>query len=120
AAIGAAHGEAQTPVDTDWREIAWLYAELIKLTPSPVVKLNHAVAVAMGEGLSRGLAMIDELGASCELDGYYLFHAARADILRRLGRDTEAAEAYRRAVSLTTNQVEQNYLNRRLREATQG
>jgi RNA polymerase sigma-70 factor (ECF subfamily) len=118
AAIAAVHGEAQTAAETDWREIAWLYGELMRFTPSPVVKLNHAVAVAMGEGLSRGLAMIDELGALGELDGYYLFHAARADILRRLGRDNEAAEAYRRAVALTTNQVEQNYLNRRLREVT--
>jgi RNA polymerase sigma-70 factor, ECF subfamily len=116
AAIAAVHGEAQTPADTDWRQIASLYSELVRLSPTPVVALNHAVAVAMSEGLPRGLAMIDDLGASGELDGYYLFHAARADILRRLGRRHDAADAYQRALALATNQVERNYLTRRLRE----
>jgi RNA polymerase sigma-70 factor, ECF subfamily len=116
AAIAAVHGEAQTPADTDWRQIASLYSELMRLSPTPVVALNHAVAVAMSEGLPRGLAMIDDLGASGELDGYYLFHAARADILRRLGRRHDAADAYQRALALATNQVERNYLTRRLRE----
>jgi RNA polymerase sigma-70 factor (ECF subfamily) len=116
AAIAAVHGEAQTPADTDWRQIASLYSELMRLSPTPVVALNHAVAVAMSEGLPRGLAMIDDLGASGELDGYYLFHAARADILRRLGRRHDAADAYQRALALATNQVERDYLTGRLRE----
>ncbi|HWW50324.1 MAG TPA: RNA polymerase sigma factor [Verrucomicrobiae bacterium] len=114
AAIAAVHGEAETPEKTDWREIAALYGVLERLSPGPVIALNRAVAVAMGEGLSRGLAMIDELGSSGDLGAYYLFHAARADILRRLARSREAAEAYRRALSLTANQVEQDYLRRRL------
>ena len=119
AAIAAVHGEAQTPADTDWRQIASLYSELVRLSPTPVVALNHAVAAAMSEGFPRGLAMIDDLGASGELDGYYLFHAARADILRRLGRRHEAADAYQRALALATNQVERSYLTRRLREVNQ-
>jgi RNA polymerase sigma-70 factor, ECF subfamily len=114
AAIAAVHGEAETPEKTDWREIAALYGVLERLSPGPVIALNRAVAVAMGEGLSRGLAMIDELGSSGDLGAYYLFHAARADILRRLARSQEAAEAYRHALSLTANQVEQDYLRRRL------
>jgi RNA polymerase sigma-70 factor, ECF subfamily len=119
AAIAAVHGEAQTPADTDWRQIASLYSELVRLSPTPVVALNHAVAAAMSEGLPSGLAMIDDLGASGELDGYYLFHAARADILRRLGRRHEAADAYQRALALATNQVERSYLTRRLREVNE-
>jgi RNA polymerase sigma-70 factor (ECF subfamily) len=119
AAIAAMHAQAHTPEDTDWREIASLYSVLARLSPTPVVALNHAVAVAMSEGLSRGLAMIDDLGAAGKLDGYYLFHAARADIVRRLGHRDQASDAYRRALALATNQVEQNYLARRLREVTQ-
>jgi RNA polymerase sigma-70 factor (ECF subfamily) len=116
AAIAAVHGEAKSSEDTDWREISLLYGELTKLSPSAVVALNHAVAVAMGEDLSHGLSMINDLGASGELDGYYLFHAARADILRRLGQFKEAGDAYEKALELATNQVERNYLMRRLRE----
>ncbi len=116
AAIAAVHGEARTPGDTDWREIALLYGELVRLSPTPVVRLNHAVAVAMSEGLARGLVRVNDLGASGELDGYYLFHAARADILRRMGQHGEAGDAYQRALALATNQVERNYLTRRLRE----
>lgn len=114
AAIAAVHAEAETAKKTDWREIAALYGVLERLSPGPVVALNRAVAVALSEGLSQGLDMLFELGASGELDGYYLFHAARADILRRLNRSKEAAEAYRRALVLTTNKVEQDYLQRRL------
>lgn len=114
AAIAAVHGEAETPERTDWREIAGLYAVLERLSPTPVIALNRAVAVAMSEGLSQGLSMIDELGSSAKLDGYYLFHAARADILRRLERNQEAAEAYRRALSLAANQIERDYLRRHL------
>lgn len=116
AAIAAVHAEAETPERTNWREIAALYGVLEMLSPSSVISLNRAVAVAMSEGLSQGLMMIDELGSSGKLDEYYLFHAARADILRRLNRGQEAAEAYRRALSLTTNEVEQDYLRRRIGE----
>jgi RNA polymerase sigma-70 factor (ECF subfamily) len=116
AAIAAVHGEAKTPGETDWREIAGLYEVLERFSPTSVIALNRAVAVAMSEGLSRGLSMIDELGSSGKLDAYHLFHAARADILRRLGRKQAAAEAYRRALSLTTNQIEQEYLGRRLKQ----
>jgi len=116
AAIAALHGEATKSEETDWRQIAALYGELSRLMPTPVVALNHAVAVAMSQGLGQGLSMIDELGKAGELDGYYLFHAARADILRRLVRREEARDAYQRAIALVTNQVERNYLTRRLRE----
>jgi len=88
-------------------------------TPSPIIALNHAVAVAMGEGLERGLAQIDQLGASGQLEEYHLFHAARADILRRLGRKTESAEAYAAALRLVTNQVEKDYLRDRLKQVRQ-
>ena len=116
AAIAALHAQAQTPQQTDWRQIASLYRELERFNPSPVVALNRAVAVAMGEGLETGLRQIDQLGASGELDGYYLYHAARADLLRRMENVLEAAGAYRRALALTANAVERRYLRRRLRE----
>jgi RNA polymerase sigma-70 factor, ECF subfamily len=96
------------------KQIAALYQELCRIAPSPVVALNYAAAVAMGESLEQGLEQIDRLGASGALDHYYLFHAARADILRRLGRPTEAAGAYREALRLATNKVEQGYLRERL------
>jgi predicted RNA polymerase sigma factor len=92
--------------------------ELSRIQSSAVVALNHAVAVALSEGLETGLGMIDDLGSSGNLDSYYLFHAARADILRRLGCSGEAAEAYRRALGLTANAVERRYLRRRLHELT--
>ena len=114
AAIAALHAEARDPTETDWPQIAALYRELARLNPSPVVLLNGAVAVAMSEGPGRGLALIDTLGASGELDRYHLFHAARADILRRLGSFEDAAEAYRRALALIGNDVERAYLERRL------
>src|SRR5262249_22467827 len=113
AAIAALHAEAATPAETDWRQIAALYQELMRITPSAVIALNHAVAVAMGEGLEKGLQQIDGLGRSGDLDQYHLFHAARADILRRLGRRGEAAMAYREALRLATNKVEQVYLRDR-------
>jgi len=116
AAISAIHAEAATPAQTDWHEIAALYRELMRFSPSPVVALNHAVAVAMSEGLERGLAQIDEIGVSGELEEYHLFHAARADILRRLGRKSESAEAYSAALKLATNKVEQEYLRERLKQ----
>lgn len=116
AAIAAVHAQANTPQDTDWAQIAALYAQLLAWNPSRVVALNHAVAVALSAGLEQGLQLIDDLGRSGGLDQYYLYHAARADILRRLLRPAEAAEAYRHALSLATNRIEQNFLERRLRE----
>jgi RNA polymerase sigma-70 factor (ECF subfamily) len=114
AAIAALHAEAMSPGETDWKQIAALYGELLRITPSPVVALNHAVAVAMSEGLEPGLARIEQVGAAGGLEQYHLFHAARADILRRLGRNEQAAVAYREALRLATNNVEQEYLQRRL------
>jgi RNA polymerase sigma-70 factor, ECF subfamily len=119
AAISASHAEAATPAQTDWQEIAALYRELMRFSPSPVVALNHAVALAMSEGLERGLAQIDEIGASGRLEDYHLFHAARADILRRLGRKNESAQAYSAALKLATNKVEQEYLRERLKQVAQ-
>ncbi|HEV2349638.1 MAG TPA: RNA polymerase sigma factor [Terriglobia bacterium] len=116
AAIAAVHAEAKTSGKIDWVQIAALYRELARLHPSAIVALNHAVAVALGEGLESGLKMIDELGASGELQSYHLYHAARADILRRLGRPQESAEAYRQALGLTGNAVERRFLRRRLAE----
>jgi RNA polymerase sigma-70 factor (ECF subfamily) len=111
AAIAALHAEAAAPEETDWPQIAALYDELARIEPSPVVLLNRAVAIGMSAGPRRGLALIDEL---CGLDQYYLFHAARADLLRRLGCTIAAAQAYRRALALTANIVERAYLERRL------
>jgi len=116
AAIVALHAEAGTAGETDWRQIAGLYRELARIMPTPIVALNHAVAVALGEGLETGLAMIDQLGLSGQLDSYHLYHAARADILRRLDRPHDSAQAYRQALSLTANAVERRYLRRRLAE----
>ena len=114
ATIAAVHARAKTAAETDWREISVLYDALAKVSPSPVVALNHAVAVGMSGDLEQGLALIDQLGSTGNLDEYYLFHAARADLLRRLDRPEEAKEAYSRALELTTNEVEQAFLRRRL------
>jgi RNA polymerase sigma-70 factor, ECF subfamily len=116
AAIAAVHAEAATAGETDWKQIAALYAILSASQPSPIVSLNHAVAIAMGESLERGLALIDSLGSSGELDSYHLYHAARADLLRRMGRNREAGESYHRGLALTTNTVEVRYLRRRISE----
>jgi RNA polymerase sigma-70 factor (ECF subfamily) len=116
AAIAAVHVEAATPAATDWPQIVRLYRELLKLAPSPVVELNLAVAVAMTDGPAVGLAMVDAAAADGRLDGYTYLHATRADLLRRLGRWSEAAAAYRRAAPLTTNAAERRFLERRLRE----
>ncbi len=114
AAIAAVHVQARSPEETDWNEIAALYGELVRLTPTPIVALNHAVAVAMSQGLETGLDRIDWLGSVEPLDDYRLFHAARADLLRRLGRHEDAVRAYRRALELTTNRVERAYIARRM------
>jgi RNA polymerase sigma-70 factor (ECF subfamily) len=116
AAIAAVHSEARNADETDWRQIVALYEELMRLTSSPVVALNHAAAVAMSEGYEQGLALIESIGADVKLNNYYLFPASRADLLRRLGRADEAINAYERALSLTTNLVEQNYIRSRLQE----
>ncbi len=118
AAIAAVHAEAKAAGETDWKQIAALYGILSRSQVSPVVSLNHAVAVAMSEGLERGLALIDGLGAGGELDDYHLYHAARADLLRRLGRKPEALESYHRGLALATNTVEIRYLRRRIFELT--
>ena len=114
AAIAAVHAEAKTADETDWRQIVALYEELMRITSSPIVALNQAAAVAMAEGFEKGLALIDAVGANGALQNYYLFHASRADLLRRLHRYDEAVAAYEIALSLTTNHVEQQYIRRRL------
>lgn len=116
AAIAAVHCRAARAEDTDWREILRLYDLLGRVQPSPVVSLNRAVAVAMAEGPRSGLALIDELVASNDLENYHLLYAARADLLRRLGSSAEAAKSYRRALALVTNDSERRFLERRLRE----
>jgi RNA polymerase sigma-70 factor, ECF subfamily len=112
AAIAALHARAATPDETDWENIAALYAELERTTASPVVSLNRAVAVAMHEGYERGLELMEDLA----LDEYHLYHAARADLLRRLERRAEAAVAYRRALELTESEPERRFLSGRLEE----
>lgn len=114
AAIAALHARAPRAEDTDWPQIAALYDRLTRMTPSPVVELNRAVAVAMADGPARALPLVDALAA--ELDGYHLFHSARADLLRRLGASDESAAAYRRALELATNASERAYLQTRLKE----
>ena len=104
------------PADTDWPQIAALYAALQRMTPSPVVELNLAAAVAMADGPAVGLAMMDGIAASGELDSYPYLHAARADLLRRLERWSEAETAYRRALELTSNGPERAFLEGRLAE----
>ena len=116
AAIAALHDEAPTAADTDWPQIADLYRTLMRMTPTPVVELNLAAAVAMADGPAYGLAMMDGLVASGELDDYPYLHAARADLLRRLERWSEAEAAYARALELTTNNAERAFLQRRLDE----
>ena len=118
AAIAAVHAEAKSADETDWRQIVALYGELMRMTSSPVVALNHAAAVAMSDGFERGLSLIESANANGALENYYLFHASRADLLRRLNRSNDAIAAYERALELTTNSVEQNYIRGRLRELT--
>jgi RNA polymerase sigma-70 factor, ECF subfamily len=113
AEIAAVHAHAERPDATDWARIVDLYDELVTLAPSPVVELNRAAAIAMAEGPARGLSLIDRIEG---LDDYYLLHAARADLLRRGGRNEEAAASYRRALALATNPVERAFFERRLAE----
>ena len=116
AAIAGVHARAARAADTDWREIAVLYAVLVARHPSPVVALNHAAAVAMADGPAEGLRRLDALAAAGTLAGYHLLPAARADLLRRLGRVDEAAAAYREALALVGNDAEGRFLLRRLAE----
>jgi RNA polymerase sigma-70 factor (ECF subfamily) len=116
AAIAALHCQAARAADTDWPQIVRLYDLLERVQPSPIVSLNRAVAVAMVDGPAAGLALIDALAASGDLDSYHLMHAARADLLRRAGSWAEAAKSYTRALALVTNESEHRFLERRLRE----
>lgn len=118
AAIAACHATAADAAATDWAEIARLYGQLVQLTPSSVVELNRAVAVAMAAGPAAGLALVEKLEASGELAGYYLLPATRADLLRRLERPIEAAASYREALKLAATDAERRYLIRRLAETT--
>ncbi|MFL5647134.1 MAG: RNA polymerase sigma factor [Chloroflexota bacterium] len=114
AAIAALHDEAATSAETDWPQIASLYATLQRMSPSPVVELNFAAAVALADGPGVGLAMMDGIAASGDLDDYPYLHSSRAELLRRLERWTEAEAAYRQALALTTNDPERVFLERRL------
>ncbi|MFZ0863860.1 MAG: RNA polymerase sigma factor [Candidatus Sulfotelmatobacter sp.] len=114
AAIAAQHCRSASTKDTDWIQIVRLYDLLERLEPSPVVSLNRAVAVAMAEGPRPALALMDALAATGDLDHYHLLHAARADLLRRIGSLEEAAQSYRRALTLVTNDSERRFLERRL------
>jgi RNA polymerase sigma-70 factor (ECF subfamily) len=114
ASIAALHANAKTPQETDWRQIAGLYDVLLRENPSPVIEVNRAVAVAMAGSLEEGLALLDDLEKRGALAEFHLLPAARADLLRRLGRMPEAADAYRQALSLATNDVERRFLRRML------
>ena len=116
AAIAALHCQAARAEETDWPQIVRLYDRLERVQPSPIVSLNRAVAVAMVDGPLPALALIDALSAAGDLDGYHLLHAARADLLRRLGRSGDAAASYTRALAVVTNDSERRFLERRLRE----
>jgi RNA polymerase sigma-70 factor (ECF subfamily) len=116
AAIASLHDEAPSSAATDWAQIAALYRILGDMQPSPVVELNRAVAVAMADGPAAGLALVDRVAATGQLDDYPYLHAARADLLRRLGERAAAATAYRRALELTANEPERAFLERRLAE----
>ena len=116
AAIAAVHAQAPRAPATDWAQIVALYGALARVHPSPIVELNRAVAVAMSGDIEGGLAMVDEIDRQGGLVGYHLLPAARAELLRRLGRHVEAAESYRRALALVSNEAERRHLEKRLRE----
>ncbi|NTX41569.1 RNA polymerase sigma factor [Myxococcus sp. CA033] len=116
AAIAALHARAKRPEETDWEQIAALYGRLTELTPGPVVELNRAAAVAMARGPEQGLALVDDLESSGRLTAYHLLPAARAELLRRLGRWREAEASYRRALALVRTEPERRFLEERLRE----
>jgi RNA polymerase sigma-70 factor (ECF subfamily) len=114
AAISAIHAEAARPEDTDWVQIAALYAELVKYLPSPVVQLNRAVAVSFADGPLVGLMLLDQLKLEEDLGSYHLYHAARADLLRRLGMRDEAVSEYQQALALCENTAEREFLSKRI------
>jgi RNA polymerase sigma-70 factor, ECF subfamily len=112
------HGDASDPTATDWPQIVGLYDLLLETEPSPVIELNRAAAVAMRDGPAAGLALIEAILDRGDLADYHLAHSARADLYRRLGRPQEAAEAYRRALSLARQEPERRFLQRRLAEVS--
>jgi RNA polymerase sigma-70 factor (ECF subfamily) len=116
AAIAACHATAVVAADTDWKEIALLYGQLMEMAPSSVVELNRAVAVAMAVGPAAGLELVDQLVTTDALPGYHLVPATRADLLRRLNRHQEAVAAYREAISLAGTEADRTFLARRLNE----
>jgi RNA polymerase sigma-70 factor, ECF subfamily len=116
AAIAAVHGAATTATATDWGQIVALYNVLTQIEPSPIVRLNRAVAVAMRDGPAAGLALIDQILAQGDLADYHLAHAARADLCRRLGRKDEARASYQRSLTLVKQDPERRFLENRLRE----
>jgi RNA polymerase sigma-70 factor (ECF subfamily) len=116
AAIAAVHAEARTAAATDWAQIVGLYDVLARANPSPVVELNRAVAIAMRDGPSAGLELIDSIFKRGDLEDYYLAHSARADLCRRLGRRTEARASYERALNLARQEPTRRFLTRRLNE----
>ena len=118
AAIAACHATAATAAQTDWAQIAALYERLVSFLPTPVAELNHAVAVGMASGPAAGLPLVEALEATGQLAGYHLLPATRADFLRRLGRASEAAAAYREALELARTDAERRYLSRRLAETS--
>jgi RNA polymerase sigma-70 factor (ECF subfamily) len=120
AAIAAAHAEAPTAQATDWGRIVGLYDLLARAHPSPVIELNRAVAMSMRDGPSSGLALIDAILERGDLDAYHLAHAARADLLRRLGRTADARAAYQRALELSRQEPERRFIERRLNELAHG
>jgi RNA polymerase sigma-70 factor (ECF subfamily) len=115
AAIAAVHAEAESVAATDWRQIVALYDQLLRIQPSPVVQLNRAVAIAMRDGPEAGLAHIDAVLEHGELANYYLAHSARADMYRRLGRTAEARASYEKALALTQQEPERQFLQERIR-----
>jgi RNA polymerase sigma-70 factor (ECF subfamily) len=118
AGIAASHADASTTADTDWPQIVTLYRQLATIAPSPMVSLNHAIAVAEADGPLAGLRLLDALDDGGTLPGSHLVHAARADLLRRLGRNPEAITAYDRAIARVTNETERAYLAARRDQLT--
>jgi RNA polymerase sigma-70 factor (ECF subfamily) len=116
AAIAAVHAEAESAAATDWRQIVAIYDLLVRIQPSPVVHLNRAVAIAMRDGPEAGLAHIDAILAQGDLEDYYLAHSARADLCRRLGKTAEARSSYERALALTQQEPERQFLQERIRQ----
>jgi RNA polymerase sigma-70 factor (ECF subfamily) len=116
AAIAAVHAEAESAAATDWPQIVALYNQLVRIQPSPVVHLNRAVAIAMRDGPEAGLAHIDAVLAHGELANYYLAHSARADMCRRLGLSAEARSSYEKALALTHQEPERQFLEQRIRQ----